>query len=587
MKKLLYILLFVPLTFLGQDNYSLSFDGVDDYIDLGSNLFNSNQGTISARIKFNNTLNNLNPIFSQHDIDVQDNGMQLSVWDDTAIFRHDHRLCYETGWGADHPTARSFHNLNEDSWIDLSVTSDGNNWKMYIDGLEYDYYIQEYSVESANGQWFFDLCSDSKENYIGRYKRNISDDFLDGLIDQVQVWDRPLTQEEIQNYISCHPTGNESSLIGFWNFNEGSGNTVYDISGNGNHGIIHGATFSDDVPEQNCEDLALYINIEGYSYLGSFEDNNYYISDNHSYWEEANALCSALGGNLATISSEEENAFILECLSQLDLSMENLEWGVWIGLYYSDNQWNWVTGEAMDFINWDQSEPSNNSSYGQFYTGLTSGSDVPGSWDDVQSQLKRHILELSPTNYIVNGCMNQNAINFDATATIDDEESCIYSQDYVHGLWNQVEDGLIQYNESVESLSSLQQALDNWNSTIDLSAGWNMFGYGCPISIDLAEGLSNHTDKIIIVKDNNGNVYMPEFGFNGIGEFTPGFGYQIKVTEEIYGFSLCDWYVNDIPEDDIVSLQDSLDILQGQVFNLECINQGGCSFNVESNTNRG
>ena len=71
-----------------------------------------------------------------------------------------------------------------------------------------------------------------------------------------------------------------------------------------------------------------------------------------------------------------------------------------------------------------------------------------------------------------------------------------------------------------------------------------MFGYGCPISIGVAEGLSNHTENIIITKDNNGAVYMPEFSFNGIGDFTPGFGYQIKLTEAIEGFSLCDWYVN-------------------------------------------
>jgi len=38
MKKLLYILLFVPIALFGQDNYSLSFDGVDDYIDLGMPL---------------------------------------------------------------------------------------------------------------------------------------------------------------------------------------------------------------------------------------------------------------------------------------------------------------------------------------------------------------------------------------------------------------------------------------------------------------------------------------------------------------------------------------------------------------------
>jgi len=34
MKNLLYILLFVPLALFGQENYSLSFDGVDDYVSL-------------------------------------------------------------------------------------------------------------------------------------------------------------------------------------------------------------------------------------------------------------------------------------------------------------------------------------------------------------------------------------------------------------------------------------------------------------------------------------------------------------------------------------------------------------------------
>ena len=58
---------------------------------------------------------------------------------------------------------------------------------------------------------------------------------------------------------------------------------------------------------------------------------------------------------------------------------------------------------------------------------------------------------------------------------------------------------------------------------------------------------------------------MPEFGFNGIGEFTPGFGYQIKLTEAIEGFRLCDWYVNDIPEDNIVSLQEENADLNQQI----------------------
>ena len=173
---------------------------------------------------------------------------------------------------------------------------------------------------------------------------------------------------------------------------------------------------------------------------------------------------------------------------------------------------------------------------------------------------------------IVYGCTDITAFNFDLQANVEDG-SCVTLEEYIiDSLQTELEE---LNQEATTSLSSLQQALDTWNTTIDLSSGWNMFGYGCPTSIDVAEGLSNHTESIIITKDNNGNVHMPEFGFNGIGGFTPGFGYQIKLTEAIEGFSLCDWYVNDIPEDNIVSLQDSLDLINSQI---GCTDSLACNY---------
>jgi len=127
---------------------------------------------------------------------------------------------------------------------------------------------------------------------------------------------------------------------------------------------------------------------------------------------------------------------------------------------------------------------------------------------------------------------------------------------------------LALFGQEEDIITQLNQSFDAWNVSIDLEAGWNMFGYGCPNSIDVIEGLSNHTESIIVVKDNNGAAYLTEWDFNGIGYFTPGFGYQIKVGEAIGGFSLCDWYVNDIPEDNIVSLQEEVESLQleNQIF---------------------
>ena len=184
------------------------------------------------------------------------------------------------------------------------------------------------------------------------------------------------------------------------------------------------------------------------------------------------------------------------------------------------------------------------------------------------------------------GCTDESAGNYNPEANIDDG-SCISQEEYtIDSLNNVVEHATI-------SVLYLQHALDTWNTTIDLSAGWNMFGYGCPSSIDMAVGLSNHTENIIITKDNSGNVYMPEFGFNGIGDFTPGFGYQIKLTQAIEGFSLCDWYVNDIPEDNIISLQDYIVQLEDSIellnatYEVEDFAHGGLVFYVDSTGQHG
>jgi len=93
----------------------------------------------------------------------------------------------------------------------------------------------------------------------------------------------------------------------------------------------------------------------------------------------------------------------------------------------------------------------------------------------------------------------------------------------------------------------------------------------------LAQAMSDHTDNIIIIKDNSGKAYMPQYNFNGIGDLSPGLGYQIKVTDSIEGFSLCDWYVNDITEDNIVSLQDSLELIISQI---GCCDSLACNYDL-------
>ena len=75
---------------------------------------------------------------------------------------------------------------------------------------------------------------------------------FDGSMRDLSLWDTALPQSEIQQYMQCPPIGDEEGLVGYWNFNEGSGTTAIDLSGNGNDGTIIGATYSEDVPDSDC-----------------------------------------------------------------------------------------------------------------------------------------------------------------------------------------------------------------------------------------------------------------------------------------------------------------------------------------------
>ena len=66
-----------------------------------------------------------------------------------------------------------------------------------------------------------------------------------------------------------------------------------------------------------------------------------------------------------------------------------------------------------------------------------------------------------------------------------------------------------------------------------------MFGYTCINSLDLNEAFYEINDKIVLVKDEIGSAYLPEWSFNAIGDLTFSEGYQIKMIEEVTDFQFC------------------------------------------------
>ena len=91
----------------------------------------------------------------------------------------------------------------------------------------------------------------------------------------------------------------------------------------------------------------------------------------------------------------------------------------------------------------------------------------------------------------------------------------------------------VKMTTTEELLVSGTQAQPEVNP-LTLLEGWNLIAYlrTEPASADLVLADLVEQNKVVIAKDYAGNAFLPEWGFNGIGDLESGKGYQVKVTEQ-------------------------------------------------------
>lgn len=132
--------------------------------------------------------------------------------------------------GSDWNLLESNSTLLPDRWYHIVLISHPDYRKIYIDGTE---------DISAGG--IGDIVPSPNRNLI--IGGSSSKGYLwNGHIDDVRIYNYALDEGEIQEIMSGEATGAESGLMGYWKFNESSGSTAFDSSGNGNNGTIFEAT---------------------------------------------------------------------------------------------------------------------------------------------------------------------------------------------------------------------------------------------------------------------------------------------------------------------------------------------------------
>ena len=87
--------------------------------------------------------------------------------------------------------------------------------------------------------------------------------------------------------------------------------------------------------------------------------------------------------------------------------------------------------------------------------------------------------------------------------------------------------------------SENQQIIIEVDAFLIMPEGWSFLGFTCIDPLNLIEAFAPIVNQVLIVKNNDGAVYLPEYGFNGIGDLLYGVGYQLKLNEAIEGFQFC------------------------------------------------
>jgi len=150
--------------------------------------------------------------------------------------------------GTNVTTINSISDIDINKWYHVSVTSDGSNIMIYLNG-ELDN-----TVAYSSG-----LYQNSETLKIGADITN-SENF-DGVISEVSIFTKTLNEAGVQQIMSASLFGTESDLVAYWPLNEGSGNIAYDKTGTNNGTMATGVSWTDTAPTIYGSNIYTTVNI--------------------------------------------------------------------------------------------------------------------------------------------------------------------------------------------------------------------------------------------------------------------------------------------------------------------------------------
>ena len=160
---------------------------------------------------------------------------------ETGVDSHGYRLfpawtgdIYFDLFATDIGSIRTSYAINQ--WTHVAATWDGTYMKLYLDGILKSEVLNP-GVLRTNDLSLIIGAELGEGNTVWSP--------FDGVIDEARIWNVARTQSEIQTSMHSVLVGNEPGLVGYWRFDERTGQTAFDLSGYHNDGRLGSSADSD------------------------------------------------------------------------------------------------------------------------------------------------------------------------------------------------------------------------------------------------------------------------------------------------------------------------------------------------------
>jgi hypothetical protein len=219
---------------------ALSFDGVNDYVDVSGFSMSGSVSTFAFWINSNDTLGRV--------IDINPNRFIIS-------FNNNQLSLYDGNW-------KNFGTINTNVWNRCVILTSGTSAKCYVNGVQLG---EEKTITAIS-------ISSATDAIIGA---NIAHNqsFFNGEITDLQIYNTAWTEADItydynkpNHLVTDNPSTSIalSNLKGYFPLSVGGGLIAFDNSGEGNDGTINGATYvtgKDSIPQLGMIDWSQASNL--------------------------------------------------------------------------------------------------------------------------------------------------------------------------------------------------------------------------------------------------------------------------------------------------------------------------------------